>query len=385
MRRHAALLGIISLLIAGVVGIVAIHLDASPEPKPTVDSVVPVVVATAKRGDVPILLEGLGTVQAYNSVTVRTQVDGQLVKIAFREGQEVHKGDVLAQIDPRTYQAQLEQAVAKKQQDEANLSNARADLARYTGLARIDASSKQQADTQRALVAQLEAQVKADQAAIDSAQIYLSYTTVTSPIDGRTGIRQVDVGNIIHTSDANGIVLVAQLHPISVVFTLPQQDLPIVAAAVARGPVDVVALGSDNKTECDAGTLEVIDNQVDQTTGTIRLKAAFPNSNNRLWPGGFINVRVHVDTKRDAVVIPTAAVQRGPNGAYAFVVAAENTAEMRPIAISHMTEATTIVDQGLAPGDIVVIEGGSRLSRGSRVQVSTVGLSADLRPEGSRP
>ena len=249
---------------------------------------------------------GVGTIQALNTGTVRTQVDGRLLEIAFRDGQDVRKGDVLAKVDPATYQAQYDQAVAKKAQDEAQLANARADLERYAKLAQTDYGSRQQADTQRATVAQLEAQIRSDQGAIDNAKAYLDYTTIRAPIDGRLGIRQVDQGNIVRASDTNGLVVITQLKPIAMVFNLPQQQLRAVSAAVARGSVEVDALDSDGTTIIDKGVVEVIDNVVDQTTGTIKVKARFPNERLQLWPGQFVNVRVFVDVLKHVVVAPTA-------------------------------------------------------------------------------
>ncbi len=281
-------------------------------------------VATAEQKDVPIYLDALGTVQAFNTVTVKPMVDGPLNAVNFTEGQDVKKGDVLAQIDPRTYQAALDQATAKKAQDEAQLANARLDLARYTKLAANNYSSGQQADTAKAQVAQLEALVNQDQAQIDNARTLLGYTTITSPLDGRTGMRQVDAGNIVHASDTTGMVVITQLHPISVVFTLPQQTLAQVSRAMAQGAAKVLAyaqgaIGGQTGT-LDTGTLTVLDNQVDPTTGTIKLKATFPNPENRLWPGAFVGVQVQVDTAKDAIVVPPAAVQRGPRSAFVYVV-----------------------------------------------------------------
>src|SRR4051794_30910664 len=252
------------------------------------DQPAPVLAAGAVVSDVPIYLDAVGNTRALNTVTVRPQVGGQIVKIGFKEGQDVKKGFVLAEIDPRTYQAQYDQAIATKAKDEATLANARIDLDRYVKLAAANSGSKQQADTQRALVAQLEAQVQADTAAIDNARTMLSYTKITSPIDGRTGIRLVDEGNLVQANDTNGIVVITQVKPIAVLFNLPQQQFQQVNAAFSKGPLRVDALGGDNRTTVDQGTLQVIDNQMDQTTGTIRMKAEFPNAKLQLWPGQFI-------------------------------------------------------------------------------------------------
>ncbi len=334
---------------------------------------IPVLLATADKRDVPIWLDGLGTALASATVTIKPQVDGVLTEVRFREGQDVRAGDVLARIDPRTYQAALDQAVAKKAQDAANLANARVDLARYTKLAATAYTSAQQADTQRATVAQLEAQVAQDQAAIDNARAQLSYTIIVSPIDGRTGIRQVDQGNLVHASDTTGIVVITTLRPIAVVFTLPQQNLPAVAAAQARGAPEALALaqGDADGTPLDRGTLAVLDNQVDPTTGTIKLKAMFPNEHLRLWPGAFVTVRLLVQTRHDAVVVPSAAVQRGPAGPYLYVVGEDLAARRRAVAIGHEDPQASIVESGLRPGERVVVDGAARLSDGAKVSIGT--------------
>jgi multidrug efflux system membrane fusion protein len=334
---------------------------------------IPVLIAAAEQKDVPIYLEGLGTVQAFNTVTVKAMVDGPLNTVNFVEGQDVKKGDLLAQIDPRTYRAALDQAAGKKAQDEAQLANARLDLARYQKLVANNYSSAQQADTARAQVAQLEAQVTQDQAQIDTARTQLGYTTIVAPIEGRTGMRQVDAGNIVHAADTTGMVMITQLHPISVVFTLPQQSLAAVTNAM-RGDAPKVlayaqgAAGSPTGV-LDSGALAVLDNQVDPTTGTIKLKATFPNSGDRLWPGAFVGVQLQVDTAKDAVVVPSAAVQRGPRGAYVYVIAQDNTASRRNVTVGHEDAQGTIIAEGLTPGERVVIDGASRLSDASKVTI----------------
>jgi membrane fusion protein, multidrug efflux system len=334
---------------------------------------IPVVVTAAEQKDVPIYLDGLGTVQAYNTVTVRAMVDGPLVAVNFVEGQEVKKGDLLAKIDPRTYQAALDQAAGKKAQDEAQLANARLDLGRYQKLVANNYSSAQQADTARAQVAQLEAQVTQDQAQIDTARTQLGYTTIVAPLEGRTGMRQVDAGNIVHAADTTGMVTITQLHPISVMFTLPQQSLPAVANAMRGAAPKVLAYAQGAAGSpagvLDTGVLAVLDNQVDPTTGTIKLKATFPNSGDRLWPGAFVGVQLQVDTARDAVVIPSAAVQRGPRGAYVYVIDQNNTASRRNVTIGHEDAQGSIVTEGVKPGDKVVIDGTSRLSDASKVTI----------------
>jgi len=334
------------------------------------DGPVPVIAVAATRGDVPVYLDGVGTVRALNTVTVRAQVEGKLIEVAFKEGQDVKRGQVLARIDPTTFQAQLDQAVAKKAQDEATLANARMDLERYKRLVASNSVARQQLDTQQATVAQLEAQVNLDQAAIDNVRAILQYTTIVAPLDGRTGIRQVDEGNIVRGSDATGIVVITQLRPISVLFTLPQQQLSDVTRAMAKGAPAVEVFGADNKTVIDRGTLQVVDNQVDQTTGTVKLKAEFPNNDLQLWPGQFINVRLLVDTLQQVVVAPTAAVQRGPNGIFVFVVQPDNTVVVRPVTVAQQSETQAVVATGLKEGERVVTTGFARLTAGSDVVVT---------------
>jgi len=334
------------------------------------DGPVPVLAAQAKLADVPVYLDGVGTTRALNTVTVRPQVEGKLMRILFKEGQDVERGYVLAEIDPTTYQALYDQVVAKKAQDEAQLGNARLDLERYMRLVASNSGSRQQADTQKATVAQLEAQLKLDQAAIDNAQAVLGYTKIIAPISGRTGIRMVDEGNLIRAGDAStGIVVITQIKPISIFFSLPQQQLARVNRAFAQGPLTVEALGSDSRTVVDRGTLQVVDNQVDQTTGTVKLKAEFPNADLQLWPGQFVNVRLLIESLHQVVVVPTAAVQRGPNGTFAYVVN-ENAVAMRPVTVLQQNEAEAVITAGLQPQDRVVTTGFARISDGTKVAVS---------------
>jgi len=346
---------------------------------------VPVLATAVTRANVPVYFDAVGTVKALNTVTVRPQVDGKLLSVNFKEGDDVKKGDVLAKIDPVIYQAQLDQAAAKKAQDEAQLANARIDLDRYEKLAATNAINKQQADTQRALVAQNTALVQADQAAIENAQAMLGYTTITAPIDGRTGIRMVDEGNYVRASDsASAVVVITQLHPISVLFNLPQQDLPVVNAAFAKGPLAVEAQRSNDDAVLDRGALKVVDNQVDQTTGTVRLKAEFPNADLQLWPGQFVNVRLLVDTLEQVVVIPTGAVQRGPNGTFVYVVKDDNTVTMRLITVQKQDETQTVVKAGIEPTERVVTTGFVRLAEGTKVSVGGANVPG-TQPEGARP
>jgi len=325
---------------------------------------IPVLVATAAQQDVPIFLDALGTVQAFNTVTIKPMVDGPLLAVNFAEGEVVKKGDLLARIDPRTYQAALDQAVAKKAQDEAQLANARLDLARYTKLVANNYASTQQADTARAQVAQDEALVNQDQAQIESTRTQLSYTTISSPIDGRT---------IVHASDTTGLVVITQLQPISVLFTLPQQTLAQVTRAMSQGAAKVLAYAqgaTGSQTGLlDTGTLAVLDNQVDPTTGTIKLKATFPNADNRLWPGAFVGVQVQVDTAKNAVVVPPAAVQRGPHSSFVYVVNADNSTTRRNVDVGHEDAQASIITEGVKPGEKVVIDGASRLSDNTKVTI----------------
>jgi len=347
---------------------------------------VPVLVATAERRDMPIMLDGLGTVQALNTVTVKTVVDGPLVSVNFTEGQMVRKGDLLARVDPRNYQAAYDQVVAKKAQDEALLANARADLTRYQKLVSNNYTSAQQADTQKALVAQYEAQTRQDQAQIDAARTNLDYTSILSPLDGRTGVRLVDQGNIVHASDPTGLVVITQLQPLFVVFTLPQQSLPAVAKAMAAGQATVVATpqGGSRSAVLDTGVLTVLDNQVDPTTGTIKMKARFPNQENRLWPGGFVGVRLRVDTEANAVVVPPSAIQRGPRGAFVYVVGDDKTATRQAIKTGYEDERYAIVAEGLAGGEKVVTDGASRLTDGAKVTIAEPASDAPP-PRRERP
>jgi membrane fusion protein, multidrug efflux system len=345
---------------------------AGPDKQRDANQPIPVVTAAATSKDMPIYLDGLGTVQAFNTVTIKAMVDGPLLSVDVREGQDVRKGDVLARIDPRTYQAALDSAVAKKEQDEAQLANARLDLARYQKLVANNYASGQQADTAKAQAAQFQALVAQDQAQIDTARAQLSYTTILAPIDGRTGIRRVDPGNIVHAIDTTGMLMITQLQPISVLFTLPQQSLPAVAAAMASGPAPVLALSQETgagsaSQPLDTGTLTVLDNQVDTTTGTIKLKATFPNAAFRLWPGGFVRVRLLTEVRKGSVVVPPAAIQRGPRGPYVFVVGGGATARRQGVKVSYEDEQASIVTDGLMAGDIVVVDGASRLSEGSKV------------------
>src|SRR5882672_9777578 len=350
------------------------------------DLPVPVLAAMPRIQDMPVYLDGVGSVRALNNVLVRSQVDGKLIAVNFTEGQDVKKGDVLAEIDPVLYKATLDQAVAKKAQDEAQLANQRLDLARYQQLSASNAGSKQQADTQRALVAQTEALVNSDQAAIDNAQAMLGYTKVIAPLSGRAGLRQVDQGNIIHASDVTGLVIITQLQPIAVQFSLPQQQIVRVNAASAKGALTVDVFGNDGTTVVDTGTLKGIDNQVDPTTGTLKLKAEFPNAIFQLWPGQFVNVRLKVDTLSKAVVVPTSAVQRGPAGTFSYVIGDGDIVTAKPVVVTQQNETDAVIASGLSPSDRVVTTGFANLSDGAKVIVGREEQTpaADLAPRKKR-
>ncbi len=390
MRRALILLGCAVLAGGGAYGWFHMHKPADTKTAAAPAETIPVVVASAETRDVPIYLEGLGTVQASATVTVKPMVDGPLLEVRFKEGQDVHAGDVLARIDPRTYQAAFDQAVAKKKQDEATLANARLDVGRYAKLAATAYASAQQYDTARSTAAQLEAQVQSDQAQIDSARTQLSYTTITSPIDGRVGFRQVDAGNIVHAADATGLAVLTTLRPILVQFTLPQQSLPAVATAMAEGTPDVLALPQDagaapEPPVLDTGTLTVLDNQVDPATGTIRLRARFPNERLTLWPGAFVTVRLKVATSHAATVVPPVAVQRGPLGFYVYVVNADQTVTRRPVKLGHEDMLAAIITAGLQPGEHVVVDGASRLTDGARVAIAQPAGTPPAAPPAERP
>jgi membrane fusion protein, multidrug efflux system len=329
---------------------------------------IPVTVARAETADFPVYLDGLGTVEPYDTVTVRSRVDGEVVKIAFRQGQMVNQGDTLAQIDPRPYQAALDQALAKKAQDEANLKNAQLNLQRYDTLAKQDFASRQQLDTQQATVDQLTAQIKGDQAAIDNAQTQVSYTTIQSPLSGKTGFRLVDPGNIVHAADTTGIVTIVKLQPISVVFTAPEENVPEINKALAAGTAPVIALSSDGLRTLSRGHLALVNNAVDQASGAIRMKATFDNTDNVLWPGLSVSTRLLVDTLKQVVVVPADGVERGPKGLYAFVVGDDNKVEIRDIKVGQEDLGRAVVLEGLSPGQRIVTAGQYRLQEGALVQ-----------------
>ncbi|MFB9267173.1 efflux RND transporter periplasmic adaptor subunit [Bradyrhizobium erythrophlei] len=326
---------------------------------------VPVKIAPVEKADFPVYLTGLGTVQGFNTVQVRTRVDGQIIRIAFQEGQFVKEGDTLVEIDPRPYQAALDQAKAKRTQDEANLANANLDLQRTTKLGEY--ATRQLLDTQRSTVAQLTAQIAADEAAITNAQTQLDYTSIKSPISGVAGLRQVDIGNIVNAATQTGIVSIAQIEPIAVIFTAPEDQLPDIKAALAVAPPKTIALTTDGKRVLSTGTLALINNQVDTTSGTIRLKAVFDNKDHALWPGQSVSTRLLVRTLQGATVVPDDAVQHGTDGLYAYSVNQENKAELRRIKVSQSIDGKSVIEEGLSPGQQVITSGQYKVSPGTLV------------------
>jgi membrane fusion protein, multidrug efflux system len=346
---------------------------------------IPVTIAQAQTGDFPVYLNGLGTVEPYDTVTVRSRVDGEIVKIGFKQGQMVKEGDLLAEIDPRPYQAALDQALSKKAQDEANLKNAQLNLQRYDTLAKQDFASRQQLDTQQAMVDQLIAQIKGDQAAVDNAQTQVGYTTIKAPLSGKTGFRLVDPGNIVHATDTTGIVTIVKLQPISVVFTAPEEDVPQINKALAAGAVPVTALSSDGLKTLSQGHLALVNNAVDQASGDIRMKATFENADNALWPGLSVATRLLVDTLKHVTIVPEDAIERGPNGLYAFVVGDDNKVAMRDVKLGPEGAGQAVVLQGLSPGQKVVTAGQYRLTPGALVQPTEGGsaVTAQNAPPGA--
>jgi len=368
---RAKLIIIVAALIASGGAVVAArHLHAATEtgqaaaPPPAV----PVVAETVHQGDVPIYLRGVGTVIAYNNVIVRSQITGQIVKIAFNQGQTVHQGDLLAQIDPRPYQAQLDQAIANRDRDQAQLVNAQANLGRYTSLQQKGYASTQLVETQNAQFAQLQAMVKSDEGVIEQAQTNLSYTNLTAPIDGVSGIRQVDIGNIIHPTDPNGLVDVTQIQPISLIFSLPQTDFVEIQQEMAHGPLTVQAYSQDDKTKLDEGKLDLIDNQIVQTTGTIRLRASFPNAKRMLWPGELIDARLLLETRHGGLTVPASAVQQGPSGSFVWVIGPNESVQTRPVVVSQISEGQALIDSGLKANEEIVVQGQYRLVAGTHVR-----------------
>jgi multidrug efflux system membrane fusion protein len=356
----------LALLIAAVAWLT--HAPATAAAPPVGPNPVAVEMATVGRATVPLYVEGLGNVQAFYTANITARVDGELQRVAFAEGQMVKRGQLLAQIDPRPNQAAYDQAVATEAKDVAQLEGAKDAFQRYEKLAPQNLTSQQTINTQKALVEQIEAQIKVDRAIIDNAKTQLDYTRIVSPIDGRTGIRKVDPGNNVHATDTSGIVVVTQMQPISIVFTLPEDNLAAVGKALGAGAVRVTALSRDDKTQLDIGTLMLIDNQIDQNTATMRLKAVFPNQQNTLWPGQFVNVRVLVQQQEDVLTLPSAALQHGPDGLFTYVVKPDSTVEVRALKIGEDSEGTVVVTDGLSAGERVVTSNQYRLQPGARVR-----------------
>jgi len=346
-------------------------------PRGASDQPMPVGVATAKQRDFPVYLSGLGSVTAFNTVSVKSRVDGQLVQVAFKEGQQVQKGDLLAVIDPRPFEVQLSQAQAQLFKDQASLRDAKLNYQRYKGLlTESGAMSQQQVDTQQSTVDQLEGSVRTDQAAIDNAKLQLTYCRITAPVGGRIGLRLIDVGNIVHAADTNPMLVITQLRPIAVLFTLPEDVLPSVAQHMRQNTLQVLAYSRDDQTKLATGNLLTIDNQIDQTTGTGKLKAVFDNKGNELWPNQFVNARLLLEVRKGVTVIPAAAIQHGPQGDYLFVVKADKTVEIRPVTVAISQSNQSVIATGLSPNEVVVTDGQDKLQANSKVEPRSGGAAA---------
>jgi multidrug efflux system membrane fusion protein len=369
MRKSPLVLTVVLIATISTAGVTWWRQSRAAPTKEAPTPPTPVVAATVDAHPVPIYLRGVGTVIAFNNVVLRSQITGPLIKVSFVQGQTVHKGDVLAEIDPRPYQAQLDQAIANRDRDQAQLLNAQANLGRYVPLQAKGFATGQLVDTQKAQVAQLEAAVKSDQAVIENAQVNLSYTKLTAAIDGVTGIRQIDEGNIIHPTDANGLVDLTQIQPISLIFTLPQTTFPEIQQEMAKGPVKVLAYSQDEKIKLDEGELLLIDNQINQTTGTIRLRATFSNAKRLLWPGELVNARLLLKTEPDGLTIAAAAVQQGPKGSYVYVVMPDQSVQVRPVQIAQISDGQALISSGLKAGETVVVDGQYRLQSGTHVTI----------------
>ena len=370
MRTRTIVLIILAIAIAGAGALAATHRKAPP-PAPAAPPPVPVVAGKVTSQDVPIYLRGIGTVIAYNTDIVRSQIQGQLTRIAFTEGQTVRAGDLLAQIDPRPYQAQLDQMTATRDRDQAQLTNALGNLGRYTQLEGKGYATPQLLDTQKAQVGQLQNAVKSDEALIEQAEVQLGYTQLTSPISGITGVRQVDVGNIIHPTDANGLVVVTQIEPISLIFTLPETTLPQIQQEMANNkkPLTVLAFSQDDKIQLDEGKVDLINNQILQTTGAVQLKAEFPNTAHRLWPGELVNARLLLQTRHNGLTVPAGVVQQSQQGMYAYVIKPDNTVEQRTVTVAQISNGEALIDSGLAANEQVVVDGQYKLQPGSHVTI----------------
>jgi membrane fusion protein, multidrug efflux system len=369
MQRKIIILavGVVVILAGGVLAFNSGSASKASAAAPA--SPVPIVAGVVAQHDVPIYLTGIGTVIAYNTAIIHSQIQGQIASINFSEGQTVHAGDLLAQIDPRPYQAQIEQLTANQDRDQAQLTNSLANLNRYATLEQKGWATPQLLDTQKAQVSQLQNAVKSDQALIDAANVQLSYTRLTSPFDGVTGIRQIDVGNVIHPTDVNGLVVVTQVEPISVIFTLPETDLPKIQQHQGNAELTVFAYSQDGKIQLDQGKLTLVDNEILQTTGSIRLKAEFPNKAHRLWPGELISVRLLVDTRHNGLTVPASVVQQGQQGAYAYVIDPDGSVTSRQIKVSQISQGQALIDSGLSPNEQVVVDGQYKLQEGTHVTI----------------
>jgi membrane fusion protein, multidrug efflux system len=345
---------------------------------------IPVAVASAEVRDLPVLLNGLGSVEAFNTVAVKTRIDGQLVQVNFKEGQEVKQGELLAVIDPRPYEVQLSQAQATLFKDQSALKDAKVNLDRFQQLYKDGVIPKQQLDTQDSLAGQLEGSVRADQAQIDNVKLNLVYTRITAPVGGRVGLRQVDIGNIVHAADPNGLVIITQLEPISVIFSLPQDSLQSVSQHMRKGTLGVDAYSRDDQTKLTTGSLTTIDNQIDTTTGTGKLKAVFANKDRSLWPNEFVNIHLLLEVRKNNTVVPVAAIQRGPQGTYVFGVKPDKTAEMRPVTVVFSEGNYAAISKGVSPGDMVVTDGQDKLQSGTHVEIRTEGAPGSA-PKTDQP
>jgi multidrug efflux system membrane fusion protein len=382
----STVLSVVALAATGDILLTMVPALDEPTAAATLPPPVPVVADVVKSGDVPIYLSGVGTVIAYNTDIIRSQISGELVHVEFTEGQTVKAGDLLGQIDPRPYEAQLAQMTANRDRDQAQLVNALANLGRYADLQTKGYASAQLSDTQRAQVEQLKAAIKADEALIAQAEVQLSYTRLTSPIPGITGVRQLDVGNIIHPTDPNGLVVVTQIEPISLIFTLPETVLPQIQQQQERvkGPLAVIAYSQDNKVMLGEGTLGLVNNEILQTTGSIQLKANFPNKTHRLWPGQLVNARLLVDTWHNGLTVPASAVQRGPNNIYAYVVRPDDTVETRPVTVVQISDGLALIGSGLSANERVVTDGQYKLRPGVRVTILTGEAAKEAREQSAQ-
>jgi multidrug efflux system membrane fusion protein len=377
LLRIVVVLVIVALMVWGAFRLFDTHDKPTPPPPP-----VQATLATVQQQDFAIYIAGIGTVQPNQSVTVKARVDGQLQTLGYKEGQDVRAGQLIAQIDPRPFQAQLAQVVATRGRDQALLANARLDLKRYDDLIKDEATSQQTRDTQKALVTQLDATVKTDDAQVQYAKTQLDYTTITAPISGRTGLRLVDVGNIVHAADATGIVVIDQIDPISVVFTLPDAAFQQVNAAMrtSGGPLEAIAYDRDGRQPLAKGRLILIDNHIDTTSGTVQIKAGFENGSHALWPGQYVNMHLYLGVRRQAVVVPSAAVQRSQRGTFAWVVGADDKAQMQPIDVALVQDGNAVIEKGLTPGQRVVVDGQYKVKPGVQVAAAKDGQTGDSGP-----